>query len=103
MLLGQDVQPPIERKAITVAPEILERYTGKYQLGPMTFTVKNEKTHLVVEVTNQPTISFYPESETKVFTRVIDAQLSFSEIVDGKAQKMTLHQNGREQPAKRVP
>ena len=50
MLLGQTVEPPFERKAITVAPEILERYTGKYQLGPMTFTVKNEKTHLVVEV-----------------------------------------------------
>jgi len=103
MLLGQTVEPPVERKAVTIAPEILERYTGKYQLGPATFNIKSEKTHLIVEVTNQPTITFYPESETKVFTKVIDAQLSFSEIADGKAQKMTLHQNGREQPAKRIP
>jgi D-alanyl-D-alanine carboxypeptidase len=103
ILLGAKVEAPVERKIAAVSPEILDRYTGKYQLGPMTFTITSAKTHLLVDVTGQGTAVFYPESETKVFTKVVDAQLSFSELKGGKAQIMTLHQNGREMPARRVP
>lgn len=103
MLLGENVESPKERKAISVAPEILERYAGKYALTPTVhFTVTSAQTHLMVQLTGQPTIPAYPESETKVFVKVVDAQLSFSDIQNGKAQVLTLHQGGRDQQAKRI-
>lgn len=103
MLLGETVEGPREHKAITVAPEILERYTGKYSLNPnVQFTVTSAQTHLMIEAPGRSAIPAYPETENKVFTKVIDAQFSFSEIRNGKAQVLTLHQGGREQQAKRV-
>jgi CubicO group peptidase (beta-lactamase class C family) len=102
IVLGQNVQPPVERKAISVAPEILEKYTGKYEIGPMKFDIISGKTALVVAAEKQPTLRFEPESESKFFTKAIDAQFSFADVENGKAQKITLHQNGREMVGKRV-
>jgi CubicO group peptidase (beta-lactamase class C family) len=103
LLLGENVEPPRERKAVNVPAEVLARYAGKYQLGPMVLTVTSEKTHLMAQLTGQPPIQFQPESETKVFTKVVDAQMTFGAIENGKSQTVTLHQGGRDQVAKRIP
>src|SRR5262249_44848297 len=44
----------------------------------------------------------YPESETKYFYKVVDAQLVFVKDSSGKVTGLELHQNGVVQPAKRV-
>jgi CubicO group peptidase (beta-lactamase class C family) len=103
MLLGQNVETPKARKAVTVAPDTLAKYAGKYQVGPMTFDITASATALTVAVAGQRTLESYPESETKCFVPQNDGQLSFSDVVDGKAQKIVMHQNGREVPGKRIP
>ncbi len=40
---------------------------------------------------------------TEFFLRVVDAQLTFELGADGKATSVTLHQNGQNLPAKRIP
>lgn len=103
MLLGENVEGPKEHKAITVAPEILERYTGKYSLNAnLQFTVTSAQTHLMIEAQGRPPVPAYPEAENKVFLKVIDAQFSFSELRDGKTQVLTLYQGGADRQAKRI-
>lgn len=103
MAAGETVDTPRVRKAVTVAPAILDRYAGRYELAPgRIFTVTSAQTHLLIQLTGQPAIPAYPESETKVFAKEVDAQISFSQIENAKAQVLTLHQGGRDMPAKRI-
>ena len=92
------------RTAITLPPETLDRYTGKFALAPTAImTVTREGNQIVTQFTGQGKIEIYPESPTKFFVRVMDAQISFRFGADGKATGITLHQNGRDMPAERVP
>jgi CubicO group peptidase (beta-lactamase class C family) len=77
--------------AIQIDPKIFDRYTGKYQLGQMTFLIAAEDGKL------------FPESETDFFLTVVDAQITFNPGADGKAAELVLHQNGANMTAKRVP
>ena len=54
-----------------------------------------EGDQLMEEATNQPKFSIYPESETRFFMKVVDAQIEFSKDDKGEFAVMTLHQNGR--------
>jgi hypothetical protein len=54
-------------------------------------------------MTNQGPIPVFAESESKFFAKVVDAQIEFSgSDAQGRATVMTLHQNGRDVPAKRL-
>jgi hypothetical protein len=44
----------------------------------------------------------FPESETKFFLKVVDAQIVFVRGENGSAESLVLHQGGREMPGKRV-
>jgi len=94
---GESVTLTSERKEITLDRKVLERYVGAYQLGPgvnMLITLDNDR--LVSQITGQPQVPIFPESENKFFVKVVDAQIDFSE------GQLTLHQNGRDVPAKRL-
>ncbi|HWD14248.1 serine hydrolase [Pseudochrobactrum sp. sp1633] len=99
----QLVQQPKPRMVARIDPALLQNYTGIYQLGLMTFmTVTAEQGQLFIQLTGQQRFAVYPESETKFFVREVDAQISFS-VRDGKTTSLTLHQNGRNLAALRVP
>lgn len=93
---------PKPRVAITIEPAILERYVGDYQMAPgIVMSVTAEQGQLFVQLTGQDPFAAYPESETKFFLREVDAQISFT--LDGdRASKITLHQDGRNSPARRI-
>lgn len=94
---GESVTLTSERKEITLDQKVLERYVGAYQLGPgvnMLITLDNDR--LVSQITGQPPVPIFAESENKFFVKVVDAQIDFSE------GQLTLHQNGRDVPAKRL-
>jgi hypothetical protein len=61
--------------------------------------VENGK--LMVQATGQPKVPVYPESETRFFYKVVDAQLTFVEGEDGEIDHLILHQGGLDQKAKR--
>ena len=91
--------------AETVAlPEpLLERYVGRYEVRPGFFiAVTRAGGQLSAQLTGQPAIPIFASSPTEFFYRVVDAQITFQ--VDGDAVAgLTLHQGGRDLPARRLP
>lgn len=94
---------PKLRTAIAVAPELLERYVGRYELTPdFILSVTREGSRLFTQATGQPKIEVFAEAPTEFFLKVTDAQLSFHLNEAGKVSSVTLHQGGRDMPAKKI-
>ncbi|MBO0722225.1 MAG: DUF3471 domain-containing protein, partial [Blastocatellia bacterium] len=93
----------VETPAVTQVDEkILERYTGKYEVGPNIFaTVTREGNGLVVQIPLQSKMVFLPQSETKFFMKGSDVDLTF--ILDDKGEVTeAVLEGGRTTHAKRV-
>lgn len=103
ILFGEKYEVPKKHTAIQVDPKVFERYTGKYQMGPMAFTVSVEDGKLFAMPNGQGKAQLFPESETEFFLTVVNAQVTFKTGADGKATEMVLHQNGADMAGKRVP
>ena len=58
---------------------------------------------LYIQATAQAEFEVYAESETEFFYRVVNAQVSFDRPEGGVAPSLTLHQNGKHMPGKRLP
>jgi Domain of unknown function (DUF3471) len=100
---GGKVILPSERKEIHVDPQALERYVGNYQfVSGVNIAITRDGDDLYEQVTNQPKIEIFPESEKEFFLKVVDAQLTFVIDEHGKATELILHMNGIDQPAPRV-
>jgi len=94
---------PAPKKEITLGEAVLAGYVGVYELGPgFSLTVTREGTRLFMQATGQGRAEAFAESETKFFLKVVEAAIVFTPGPDGKATTLTLHQGGREMPAKRV-
>ena len=101
---GDRVKLPGERKEIPLDSKVLSRYVGAYQMaeGPA-MLITLEGNQIVSKLGNQPPAPIFPESETMFFLKVVDAQIEFpKDEGQGKASQLTLHQNGRDMPAKRL-
>lgn len=95
--------PPTIRDAITVPAESLEKFVGRYSLIPLlaTFTVTREDDRLYAQLTGQDRFRIYPESDSKFFYKVVDAQITFESDTSGAIVRLILHQNGADKPAPR--
>jgi CubicO group peptidase (beta-lactamase class C family) len=98
---GEKVSLPSERKEITLAPEILKQYVGTYQMAPkmnMMITVDGDK--MFTQLSGQGKLPLFPESETKFFLKVVDAQVEFGK--DERGPYAVMHQGGRDTKAPRI-
>jgi CubicO group peptidase (beta-lactamase class C family) len=103
IMFGASVEMPRERRAIALAPEILNRYVGRYQLAPnFIITVTNENNRLMAQATAQDKLELFAESETDFFYQAVDAQITFERDAQGLVTGMVLHQNGRHIPGRRL-
>lgn len=97
-------QPPKEHKQITLDPKVFDGYVGQYQLAPnFIMTITRDGTQFFVQATGQPKLEIFPEGERDFFLKVVDAQITFETDSQGRATGLVLHQNGMNQPAKRLP
>ncbi len=102
-LFGMEVEPIKLEPVVNVAPEIMQRYVGKFRLGLFSvFTVTVEDNKLMVKLTGQETYRVYPKSETEWRYKVVDATLTFDVDKEGKCNGLDLFQNGIHQKAKRI-
>jgi CubicO group peptidase (beta-lactamase class C family) len=100
---GEPVTLPGEREATDVPTDILRQYVGAYQLAPnVTNTIRLVDDHLTTQLPNQPEIPLFPESETKFFLKVVNAQVEFFKDASGRVTHLIIYQNGRQQTAQRV-
>jgi len=88
---------PIVRASVKVDPSLLSTYTGVYVLSPtFSITITLENGQLMEQATNQRKFPLFPESQTKFFMKVVDAQLEFFATEAGQISHLVLHQNGHD-------
>lgn len=82
----------------------MESYVGRYELTPaFVITITRENAALFLQATGQPRFPVFAESAAGFFLKVMDAQITFTKDADGKINALILHQNGRDQTARRLP
>ncbi len=102
--LGDPYDVPFERKEIKLDPKQLDALVGEYELKPkQILTVTKRDDGLYAQLTGQGRFRLLPESETKFFARVEEATVTFTKDDKGVVTELVLHQNGRDQKAKRLP
>ena len=93
----------MEDEEITLSEEVLDRYLGVYELRPgFLLTISREGTQLKGQATGQPMVDLFPQSETKFYLKVVQAQVEFHLGDGGVAESLTLFQGGQEMNAPRV-
>ncbi|WP_010249973.1 serine hydrolase [Acetivibrio cellulolyticus] len=103
ILLGQDVELPVEKKSITLDTEILDGLTGTYEVAPgINFTISREENHLYAQLTGQEKYEIFAKSETQFFYRIVDAEISFTRDENGQVIGLVLHQLGMEIPGQKI-
>ena len=99
--LDNSGKPP--RREIALDAAILDGYVGLYQLNDnAVLTVTREGTQLLAQLTGQGAAPIYPETQTRFFYKVIDAQISFINDAKGQATSLILHQGGGNIPMERI-
>jgi CubicO group peptidase (beta-lactamase class C family) len=92
----------IQRVAIKVSPNILDRYVGTYDIGGvLTADVVKENDQLMAVIQGQK-LELFPESETKFFLKVMDAQVEFQKDEKGQYTQLTGYQNDQILKGKRI-
>jgi CubicO group peptidase (beta-lactamase class C family) len=93
----------IEETKINLSEETLEQYTGKYQLAENFFIdVTREGKELFARATGQQRFQIFPQSETKFYLKVVDAQIEFVKNESGSFNKLILYQGGKEMEGNKV-
>ena len=98
----QMLDPSLAPKAphgpkVAVDPKVLESYVGRYALTPsFIITVTHSGDRLFAQATGQPRFELAAEDEKNFSFIGVDARITFEN--DG----LTLHQSGRNTPAKRL-
>jgi CubicO group peptidase (beta-lactamase class C family) len=104
IFFSQRYQMPVERTVAKVNSKLYDTYIGQYQLSPtFILPVTREGDRLFCQATGQPKNEIFPESDTKFFLKVVDAQLTFVKDERGAVTQLILHQGGRDQRANRLP
>jgi CubicO group peptidase (beta-lactamase class C family) len=92
-------EPPLAE----VDPRIVAACIGDYELRPgFRFRVAQSGHGLTLEPTGQAPLPLYPESETKYFARVVEAEITFVRTESGDVRELIFKQNGKEMTAKRL-
>jgi CubicO group peptidase (beta-lactamase class C family) len=91
-----------DKKPMKVSDEILDSYVGKYA-GESGFkcSLQREDGKLIMNVGAQPPIPLHPESDTKFFMTVVNAEVTFDRTEKGVT--LSLNQDGRVTAAVREP
>ena len=93
---------PRRRMAITLAPAVLDRYVGDYELAPtFSVAVTREGTLLYAQATGQQKFPMLAETDSTFFLTSIDAQVTFTRDGTGAVTGMILHQGGQNIPGRK--
>jgi putative CocE/NonD family hydrolase len=91
--------------AVQIDPKLFDEYTGQYSfvVDPgfvLSFWREGEKYFL--QATGQGRIEIFPESDSKFFLKVIEAQATFVRDAQGKVASVIWRQNGADNPARKI-
>lgn len=101
ILFGHPYDPPGNPESISIDPEILKNYVGKYDVNNMIFPVTLNNNTLFGQIMGH-TLPFKPVSETKFFCSMVDFLMTFVTDSDGKAISVILHQGSADLHGTRI-
>ncbi|MBC7875335.1 MAG: serine hydrolase [Ferruginibacter sp.] len=102
ILYNQPYELPRERTAIVLPAEILEQYTGVFELLPeLVIKVSVEDGKLIAKPEGQEALQLHPEKTDLFFLKEIDAQIKFTRNEKNEVIAMTLYQGGKEMTGKK--
>ncbi len=88
-------------KTVVVPDSVLQSYTGQYELAPQFIvTITKEGSNLFGQATGQGKVAIFPESQSKFFLKVEDAEVEFVKDDKGQVIKLLLYQNGTHEAKK---
>ena len=100
---GEKVILPSERKEITLTPEQLKPFVGRYSLQPtVNVDIMLDGNQLQTQLTGQPKFPLFAGSPTSFFLKAVEAEVTFEKDASGKINQLTIHQGGRDTVAKKV-
>ncbi|WP_299225029.1 serine hydrolase [uncultured Psychroserpens sp.] len=100
---GIDKAPPAMRKEITLTPEVLKEYIGKYEIQPsfhITISVRDGRLYGLA--TGQGEVELFASEKDNFFLKVVPAEITFNRSTDGKIESLTLNQGGQQMPGKKI-
>lgn len=91
------------RKTVMVNPKVLDAYVGQYELAPKVILVlSRQNRHLFAQITGQPILEVFPESETTFFWKVVDMQFAIQRDKDGNVVGLAFGRGDQKAIAKRI-
>jgi CubicO group peptidase (beta-lactamase class C family) len=104
LLFGQNVEMPVEKKAVQLPASVLAALQGQYKLEGTTvvFSITAEAGGLFVQIPQQPKVVLLAESETKFFMKTVGFEVTFVKDAAGKVTHFILKQGKRETKAVRL-
>ncbi|MEB2774371.1 serine hydrolase [Algoriphagus sp. D3-2-R+10] len=85
-----EILPQVELKG-----EQLDIFIGKYELNPdFILDIKREGDHLFIHPSGQRKSQLFAATESRFYSKIVDAQLTFNKNKYGKVVSLTLHQGG---------
>lgn len=98
-----DKKPLTEKEAIQLAPEILNRYTGVYELQPsFQVEIKLQNNRLFAVATGQSAVELFAETDNSFFIKEIGARVVFNADTDGTVKSLDFSQGGNKMEGKKV-
>lgn len=103
LLLGKPLLKFPVHTEVALDAKATEPYLGRYQLAPNVIVdITREGNQLFSQLTGQPKVEMYPESQNGFFLKLVEAQFTFDVGPDQKVTGLTLHQHGRHLAAPRI-
>ncbi len=99
-----DDGPPFEaRTAIALSAAELDRYVGRYRMGPDAVAViTREGGGLVVQAPGAAPLTVQPQSAATFFSNFVPLTLDFELPAEGAARGVMIHFGGQDIPAARI-
>lgn len=103
ILLGEEYEIPVERQAISLAPEVLQNYVGEYKINDeLSIVITLVGDNLVAELGGRSKFGLLPESETDFFSRDVDLRITFEKTESGEVSGFILNPGPNGTPANKI-
>ncbi len=86
----------VTRTRVTVDPAILATYVGVYELPTFSIAITLENGQLTAQPTHERKFPIFPESPSKFFLKVANAELEFFSEANGEISHLVLHRDGHD-------
>jgi putative CocE/NonD family hydrolase len=96
---------PRQHTEIKLDPKLFDEFVGQYSFvndPDFVLSFWREGDKLFMQATNQTTVDIFPESPTKFFLKIVDAQATFERDAKGKVSGLLWRQKNRDSQAKKI-